>query len=1079
LESLKDETQSKKRKLIGKNGGMYSSSSSKRNASLHMLNQGIPTDYASQEIRVLETRYFEVLSRLRQMEAPKAKLTTEENRIYRVLPGGRSTHRDTLIAEMKWMANDFHGERRWKRNANLHVSDAIAKYHLDKEGSKRRRVVVSDISKKHVRRHATTTNISKDSIGSVTDALSVAETVRDVLANNNNNHHHNTYQNLPKSQRLVKTWLLNLQSRGLGACLLDSLKKGGASLRSEEIVCAYFRDFEQDLPHLIVLSNSTRFKTWQTLLRRMCPKRSVTIAKSTSDTLFADRYDVVLVSESCLAEDKRIRHGKWHTVVFDEPSILSNSLSATESWTRFDRLYEVATCGLTSLILTQDDDFKYECGKSPSMSTIPSESTIRMALLFPRLFLSDTSFETSKKIVEWYEREGKSSSKNKKSKTSVFQGILALLEIRRKDIPDDDNNEEEEEEEGKHVLVSCPLSTQQCQRFPSLTRYSDSKTLVSDLNSLRRLSNCPPTSFESKIRSSFVQSESLQLRIPDLRSKSHKMADLSFLGLAFTHNENRNISIYSQRLHVYSSTSRSFTILPNRERVSTVSVSAKASLRLMPYSLVAEISSPPLYVDDKRFSKKKHKNYVNWFRCTGTRLIYGKNVRDIVRSNLSEQQRSHVQSVAPDLLRLVTNYASSKRCKHLVNLTVSRSVATRPRLVSSKIPRHVQEKLPFMKCNSSINNNTLYIPHPVDSMRGSTKFSRALEIVRWHRERGGKCVVVLRDSSLVSCLSTWFTAHRVGNVISMCTKSVDTLNRCLDTCVLLTSSSSSDVVLPPLMDITALIFVDFENVDYTKTVVYQKVTRCPWRPLVVYRLVSTISETSSTLLSLSSPTKSSKKAGKRRKKSSKATTKQQSTKTTTKKKEVYPENRNWWNENVLDAACECVEKSDIVTSPLSYDSILESESDVAKAWKTIAGSDEAASSRGRKRKAPSKNDGDISANDALALALRLVPEEEKEEEEEEEEKKKSSDNSSNRLPTFIVKKEDVTTLKKRQNNRLHQRSVAHRLTYDVPPILSHAKTFDGVRISFSLSLSLDVVMLKREYIALCFSVSLSLTHTHA
>ena len=409
--------------------------------------------------------------------------------------------------------------------------------------------------------------------------------------------------------------------------------------------------------------------------------------KSSSDTLFVDTHDVVLVVESCLEEDKRIRHANWHTVVFHEPSILCKKFSVT----RFDRLYEVAARSLNSILLTHP----LESVDIATKSETPTESTIRMALLFPRLFASGTSLEVSKRIAEWYASEGSSSkSKKKKGKSSsLLERILAVLEIRGDDL-------DLPETSPRHVLVSCPLSTQQCRRFPSLMRKSDSKSLVSKLTSLRRLSNCPSSSL--RIRSSFVQPECVKLRVPDLRSKS-KTADLSFLGLAFTHHENRNASIFSQRLHVYSSSSRSFVILPNQEHVSTVSASSKASMRLMPRSLVAEISSPPQYVN-KRFFENKHKNYVNWFRCSGTRLIYGKSVRNAVKSNLATQRRGRVESVAPDLLRLVTNYARSKRCEHILDLTVSRAVASNPRLVSSKIPRHIQERpyVVYYLCENTI-----------------------------------------------------------------------------------------------------------------------------------------------------------------------------------------------------------------------------------------------------------------------------------------------------------------------------------------------------------------------------------------
>ena len=132
----------------------------------------------------------------------------------------------------------------------------------------------------------------------------------------------------------------------------------------------------------------------------------------------------------------------------------------------------------------------------------------------------------------------------------------------------------------------------------------------------------------------------------------------------------------------------------------------------------------------------------------------------------------------------------------------------------------------------SSRDNVLHVPHPVESIRGSTKFARVLDLVRWHRERGGKCVVVLKDSSLVSSLSTWLTSHRVGNVVSMSPESIDTLNRCDNTCVLLTRNDESSDSLPPLMDVTALIFVDFENMNYTENSTYHAVTKSPWRSLV-------------------------------------------------------------------------------------------------------------------------------------------------------------------------------------------------------------------------------------------------------
>ena len=256
----------------------------------------------------------------------------------------------------------------------------------------------------------------------------------------------------------------------------------------------------------------------------VCPKLSVSVVKSSSDTLFVDTHDVVLVVESCLEEDKRIRHANWHTVVFHEPSILCEKFSVT----RFDRLYEVAARSLNSILLTHP----LESVDIATKSETPTESTIRMALLFPRLFASGTRLEVSKRIAEWYASEGSSSkSKKKKGKSSsLLERILAVLEYEVMILI--------YETSPRHVLVSCPLSTQQCRRFPSLMRKSDSKSLVSKLTSLRRLSNCPSNSL--RIRSSFVQPECVKLRVPDLRSKS-KTADLSFLGLAFTHRKSQHI----------------------------------------------------------------------------------------------------------------------------------------------------------------------------------------------------------------------------------------------------------------------------------------------------------------------------------------------------------------------------------------------------------------------------------------------------------------------------------------------------------------------------------------------------------
>ena len=98
--------------------GVTSESSPPKRLSPHRagIDTGIPTDYGSREIQVLETRYFELLGRLRRMEAPKAKLTKKEIKRLRVMPGGVRQIR-CYAGRDEMMANDFHGERRWKRNA--------------------------------------------------------------------------------------------------------------------------------------------------------------------------------------------------------------------------------------------------------------------------------------------------------------------------------------------------------------------------------------------------------------------------------------------------------------------------------------------------------------------------------------------------------------------------------------------------------------------------------------------------------------------------------------------------------------------------------------------------------------------------------------------------------------------------------------------------------------------------------------------------------------------------------------------------------------------------------------------------
>ena len=240
LENLKKSTTTKQNNSPMKNGISSPSSPPNMKPSLRGMHAGIPTDYASREIRALETRYFEVLGRLRRMEAPKVNISRKENETLRVMPSGRSTHRDALLEEMKWLANDFHSERRWKRNASLHVSDAVAKYHLqnanDVTNKKRNRVVVvSNSTNRHVRCGVTRTAspCSRDPI-SVTDALSVAEIIREETPDEKDE----KYQNVPTSQRRAAFWLQKLQSHGLGACLLRP-EKESYSLRSEEVVCQY------------------------------------------------------------------------------------------------------------------------------------------------------------------------------------------------------------------------------------------------------------------------------------------------------------------------------------------------------------------------------------------------------------------------------------------------------------------------------------------------------------------------------------------------------------------------------------------------------------------------------------------------------------------------------------------------------------------------------------------------------------------------------------------------------------------------------------------------------------------------
>ena len=86
-----------------------------------------------------------------------------------------------------------------------------------------------------VQRGTTTSTRSRDS-ASVSDAL-MLEIRIERKHFTTKDEEETKYQNVPKPQRIVASWLQNLQSHGLGACLLRSDKELLSLDRKKSFVC--------------------------------------------------------------------------------------------------------------------------------------------------------------------------------------------------------------------------------------------------------------------------------------------------------------------------------------------------------------------------------------------------------------------------------------------------------------------------------------------------------------------------------------------------------------------------------------------------------------------------------------------------------------------------------------------------------------------------------------------------------------------------------------------------------------------------------------------------------------------------
>lgn len=989
----------------------------------------LPADYENREIRRLEARYFEILNDL-NANIPSIDMSARCGPAEGEAAKRRAnSHWTALMGEMQWMANDFFGERRWKRNAALNVSDEVASFHTFTNHTNHQRkrrsassadmaTSVSSLWKRKRRRLDEVRARSKlvdpteapnaddnDSEYGDDDESALMKASKHETAllavlkgmiddddeeddgddhEGDDNERDDALMYLPEYQNRIVRWLLKIQGLRLNGaiCSVPSRKEDDEvlSLGDVRILGTFFELLSKKKArgtHLIV-TDETRVLRWRAAMARNCPSLNISVLDRCSDANNFRRAlracDVGIVSEQfvrdCVGHNKHFLFGmNWSVAVMDRPSVLTlrENDDDQDVWDSCDRL--LALSRKSKMTVSLHEPFEWDASSKAARAR-PHQMALRFAFLFPRSFGTDdvSSREVSNRIWKWIDGDGSkivaAKTKGKKAKSRrgggsgttgacVAKRLLQMLEVRCDHValrPLLTKNVL------LHVNVSCPLGVRQTNLCSSLLATSKHENALSLLTRLHYLTNHPFAlpSRVSNVRSSFVQSTRIEMTLSRCvfvnhcfdRSRSIRAINLKFLGAVFTQHElSQNQGVISRNINVASS-SRVFAVpkmtAQKRDKSSIVPFAVQTKMR--PKKPQPMIEPLPSYIDNSGRWKGTHNNYVNWWRCSSTRVMYGRHTINAFRVP-SWTAAVHVRAAQmPRALSIVSTYRTSWSFMSNAELAVIPAIAGPPYLRASGVSvislrrrfvirpsdAHLVRSFPF--------DNTNALPKHRVISRGSARFDKIIHIIRWHLDRGGKVVMGFRSTHVMSTMCRRLSSGCIRYVTSSTSASTrEHLDRLqafnADTSIgvlvsLMNCNLASEVREASPMNVTAIIFVDADAMDYTTSPLYRSFAFGPSRPIVLYRLTWM--------------TEKKKRASKKKSKSS----------------TVAVEMRNGrfmpWGDATLSAACCCVEGAEKVSSEDVTDrseSTIHSSSEAKKMLVTLSSS----GSRKKKRSNAASN----------------------------------------------------------------------------------------------------------------------------
>lgn len=298
------------------------------------------------------------------------------------------------------------------------------------------------------------------------------------------------------------------------------------------------------------------------------------------------------------------------------------------------------------------------------------------------------------------------------------------------------------------------------------------------------------------MRSTFVQRESIRFTFPRvaLLSLWQGLSDpedvlpyvgMKFLGLHFTHFELNewgvDSAVLGESLLIRSYATRAFTAHSKSIMKSPFGYFNAGSI--IPFVVSCATKPQTLYVPPRKSGKRwrtGHIEYVNWLRCSNITLSVGRLVRNVVGGLSSGERIRKVLRSLRDASNVPNRYATALRLSSdffPLHIFVERAKAAPPRVYSPRVPQHVMDTAVCgdaetrsslvkagRKCLTS-RSPFLNLSRRIDTfVRASPKFVKVIRIVRWHMDRGGKCVVASSNPQLLEIMRAALDATRIGFV---------------------------------------------------------------------------------------------------------------------------------------------------------------------------------------------------------------------------------------------------------------------------------------------------------------------------